>query len=294
MKVLITGGTGFIGRPLLQLLTETSADVHATSRQHQSNSNLITWHRTDLLDPGASRSLVSGLEPDSILHLAWEATPGEYLNSSLNQRWVDATEELFAAFVETGGRRFVGVGSMLEYAPGHEVCDEELTPSRPQSPYGVAKLRAASSVLQAGRESPTTSCWARIFHIYGPGEPRAKLISHIATHLIRGERAPLTLGAQVRDFIFVKDAVSALDALLHSDIEGVVNIGTGEGSSVRSIATLIGEKLGRPDLLGFGEIPLDGQSNPRVIAAVHKLKSLGWEPKVRVEEGVELTIQALT
>ena len=114
-RVLLTGASGFIGRHCVSSLQERGYEVHAVHYRHQSPGDpRVVWHNADLLDPAALSCLFSGVSPTHLLHLAWYAAPGDYITSSENLRWVDASMEMLRRFREEGGRRVVVAGSCFE------------------------------------------------------------------------------------------------------------------------------------------------------------------------------------
>lgn len=292
-RILVTGASGFIGSHVVPLLLTRGYEVHAVARDSSIDEPEVVTHRFDLLIPGEGRKLVSDVTPKIVLHLAWCAQPQSYRISSDNQRWLKATQELIESFYASGGTRFVGVGTVLEYDPKAEICDEDSTAAAPDTPYGVAKHAAGSFLLRAGEGAGRSGAWARLFHPYGPGEPRAKLVSHIAWHLMRKRRVPLSSGEQVRDYIYVGDAAQALAHLVADEASGIFNVGTGDGVSVRKIAETVAAAVGRPDLLGFGELEGPDTQPPRIIASTQRIRSLGWEPKTDLSTGIERTIESI-
>ncbi|MDW8345135.1 MAG: NAD-dependent epimerase/dehydratase family protein, partial [Verrucomicrobiae bacterium] len=132
--------------------------------------------------------------------------------------------------------------------------------------------------------------WARIFYQYGPFEDQRRLVPHIITSLLRGQRAELTAGTQVRDFLHVEDVGTALATVATSSLTGIVNIGSGTGVTVRHIAETIGELIGRSDLLAFGAKPTPLHDPPYVVADTTRLRSLGWQPRYNLRSGLAQTI----
>src|SRR5215831_17247568 len=103
-RVLVTGGTGFIGRHSLPMLARKGYDVHAlTSRAVVPTTTDVTWHRANLFDHTATEDIVARIRPSHLLHFAWYAEHGRFWNSPLNLQWVGASLELIQAFQRHGG-----------------------------------------------------------------------------------------------------------------------------------------------------------------------------------------------
>src|SRR5271168_4992423 len=140
-EVLVTGASGFIGRQCLPLLVAKGYDVHALSlRSEPCSIPGVSWHRGNLLQPGCATALMRQLRPQSLLHLAWYAVPGDFWEARENLEWLRASLEMLPAFTDSGGRRLVAAGSCAEYdCSGGDPCSEETTRLAPATLYGTSK-----------------------------------------------------------------------------------------------------------------------------------------------------------
>jgi nucleoside-diphosphate-sugar epimerase len=294
-RVLVTGATGFIGRQALPVLAERGYEVHAASRSGETGIDGVHSHPVDLLESGAAAALVAEVSPAHLLHLAWYAEPGEFWSSPENLRWVAASLELLGAFAASGGRRFVGAGTCAEYdwsASGR--CVEGETPLRPATLYGACKDALRRMVEATGRERGLSTAWGRVFFLYGPGEHPDRLVPSVALRVLRGESAPCTEGSQVRDFLHVADVAGALVELLAGEVEGPVNIGSGEPVSVADLVTLVGEAAGHPELVELGALPSRPGEPPELVADTGRLnRAVGWTPRYSLREGIGDTVAKL-
>lgn len=289
-RVLVTGGSGFVGRHVLAALADRSLEVHAAAIDEAvPEAALATWHRVDLLSPRDVRRLIEEVRPMHLLHLAWYAAPRLYWTSRENLRWLRATIDMAEAFFDTGGGRFVGAGSCAEYdwSSGH--CDEAATATRPATLYGACKLSAGEIVGALARQSGASAAWARLFFLYGPHEHPDRLVSSVVRALLAGREAPCSDGGQVRDFLYIKDAAEALVATLLSDVSGPVNVASGTPTSVRALVSGVAHAIGRPDLIRFGALGSDPA--PRLTAAVSRLADeVGWSPRYSPDNALAETI----
>lgn len=291
-RVLVTGATGFIGRHALPMLLARGYEVHGVSfRGDQPRLCGLRWHRADLLDPAAVSKLINTLRPSHLLHFAWYAVPGKYRSSEENLRWCPAGIELLQAFARAGGARAVFAGTCFEYDFAEGYCEENLTPCVPATKYGAAKLALAQQVTRFLCEGVST-VWGRIFYLYGPHEPPSRLVPSVILSLLRGERARCTHGRQVRDFLHVEDIASAFVALLESEARGVVNIGSGERVTIRSIVERIASQLDAAGRLDFGAIEAPPGEPAVVLAATNRIRTeIGWNPRWPLTEGLAATIE---
>jgi nucleoside-diphosphate-sugar epimerase len=280
-RVLVTGGSGFIGRHALAPLRERAYEVHAPGSR-----------KADLLAPETAARLIGDLRPTHLLHFAWDARPGRYWTSTENLEWVEASLRLLRAFAEGGGRRAVLAGTCAEYEWPDEVhCVEGSTPVVPATLYGAAKHGLRTIAERYAQQAGFSFAWGRIFFVYGPHEHPARLAGSVASALVRGEPAETTAGTQLRDFLHAEDLGDAFAALLDSGVEGAVNMASGEPRPIRDLVVALGEAAGRPDLLRIGARPSNPSEPAAITAAVARLRDeVGWTGGRTLEQGAADTI----
>ncbi len=304
MRLLVTGASGFVGRPTLRRLVERKLagedhglDVHAVTRGPALPGPLasVVCHAVDLLEPAARAALVERVRPTHLLHLAWEATPGSYWTSPLNAAWLAASLDLVDRALALGCRRVVAAGTCAEYAWGDDApLDEATAPLAPATPYGQAKdaLRAALAVRCPA--AGASWAWGRIFFAYGPGEPAGRLVPSVARALLAGQEAKASEGRQARDFVHVDDVAAAFAALVDHDLVGPVNLATGVATPVRDLVLTLGRLTGRPELVRLGAVPVRPGEPPVVLARVDRLvQELGLRPSFDLEAGLADTLARL-
>jgi nucleoside-diphosphate-sugar epimerase len=289
-RVLVTGANGFVGRHCLAPLAAAGFEVHAISRAGTGPDGPC-WHRADLLDSAAVSALVDAVRPTHLLHLAWYTTHRLFWTAPENLAWVRGSLALVEAFARADGRRAVLAGTCAEYDPRFGFCSEGVTPLAPATLYGTSKhaLHLVAEAFASG--NGVSLAWARLFFLYGPGEPAGRFVPAVVAALLRGEPALLTHGNQVRDFLAVGDVADALVALLDSPVEGPVNVASGVPTSLRDLATSLAGRLGRPDLLRFGAVPAPPGESPFLVADVRRLKEeVAWSPRRDPNEGPDATV----
>ncbi len=291
-RVLLTGATGFVGRAALGALAAAGHEVHAVARRPGPARDGVHWHAADLLDVDGA-AIVGEIEPETLVHLAWYAEHGAFWASPANLDWVEATLRLLRAFAATGtGRRVVMAGTCAEYAwTDHRSTYAEDAPCAPHTLYGAAKHGLHVIAAAFARERGLSLAWGRLFFLYGPGEAPGRFVAAIARQLLAGERAPMTAGTQVRDFLHVADAGAAFAALAATDVEGAVNVASGAGVSLRELAELIAAPAGGTDRLDVGAIPTRADDPPSLVADTARLRrEVGWRPGLPLAQGVAETV----
>jgi nucleoside-diphosphate-sugar epimerase len=297
-RVLLTGGSGFIGSRAIAPLLAAGYDVHALGRRRGDVPD-VSWHQVDLLDDRATARAVAEVAAERLLHLAWYTEHGRFWTAGENLDWVAASVRLLRSFAEAGGRRAVIAGTCAEYdwAGPVERCSElerdrrAATPLRPATLYGTSK-HATRLVAEAyAREAGLSLAWGRVFLLYGAGEDERRLVAHVARALLAGEQAQTSDGAQIRDFMHVDDVAAGFVALLSSAVEGPVNIASGEGVAIADVLALIAREAGRPELLRLGALPRRHGEPERLVADATRLRDeVGFRPSVTLEQGIARTV----
>lgn len=295
MKVLVTGASGFLGRYVLPLLTDRH-QVSVCSRQTSRSFSLpgVQVLQADLRKEDEVERVARQASADTLVHLAWSVSPDEFWTSPSNLDWVNASLNLVRAFARQGGKRMVIAGSCAEYDWQSSMpLEENFSPSRPQTLYGVCKdsLRRIVEVYAA---SVGLSClWSRIFWPYGPGEPKEKFLSSLIAKFVRGERA-VCRGANLRrDYVHVRDVARALCAAVSVPLGGVLNIGTGVAVSLGELARLAAHYAGHEDLLELQTQPPSENLPECVCASVARLRQeLHWEPEIPLQDGIAAMVRA--
>lgn len=286
--VLVTGAGGFLGRNVLTALQRRGWEVHATARRAPLaiGGSTSHWHEVNLLDRTAVRTLIQSLRPAGLVHLAWDTTHGAYWKSPANLEWTAASLHLLHDFSAAGGRRVVVAGSSAEYLwGGAEPLDEARSPLLPDSPYGACK-DALRRIMEAWAPSAGVSwAWGRIFNIFGPEEKPVRLVPKVIRTLQEGKPLPFDDGRLVRDFLHVADAGDAFGALFASEVQGPVNVASGEPVTIREVVTNIASALSASRQVSFDVQPSPSGQPARVVAAITRLRDeVGWQASVSLTQ----------
>ncbi len=292
IKVAVTGGTGFIGRYVINLLIEKDYEVIAIGRNCPPQHPNLTFIQHDLIND-YDYSWLEKYRPTHLLHLAWYAEHDKFWTSPLNLRWCDATIRLIEAFCNYGGKRIVVAGSCAEYDWSFGYCQEKLTPSNPSTLYGIAKDSARRMSLEIARLNQITIAWGRIFFPFGVGEDSNRLIPSIIQAFL-GKRDPFSIGIyQWRDILPVEVVADAFVFLLTQEESGIFNICSGKPTQIADIVSEVATIFNNdPDILLSLGVKFNNSPN-FLVGDNTKLLSMGWNPIYNLNKNLCLYIKAL-
>ena len=294
-RVLITGGSGFVGSHTIEPFLARGYEVHIVCSTADPKAakvrSAVSRHAVDLHNLGETRALLERVKPSHLLHLAWFVKPGALVSSPDNLDWISASNSILRVFKLCGGRRFVGVGSCYEYNLEYGYCDEELTPLRPSTLYGASKnaFREVAEVFSKGNE--LEFAWARLFFLYGPNENPLRLVPAVVNSLLHGQEAKTSHGRQIRDYMHVQDAADGLVALVDSSEQGAFNIASGRPVEVRHVVKVLADELEKSDLLRIGALPTRADDVRFIVASTRKAEErLAFEPRLDLRAGLRHTL----
>jgi nucleoside-diphosphate-sugar epimerase len=294
MRVLVTGATGFIGSAFIRQALARGHDIHALVRPGRPVAALGE-HPTLSVSVGTLAAppwddLVR-FAPETCVHAAWITTADVYLESPNNDRYRDESVAFATGLFKRGVGHAVVVGTCAEYRPSPRPLDEARSPLEPRSSYARAKHELRLALGNRAGTAGARVAWARVFQPYGGGEPPARLCSTVIRRLAAGQRVTLATPGAVRDWIHVDDVATALLCLVESRAGTIVNVGSGIGRTVESIALVIGTLLGRPELIATSPAAPDPLGS--LVADPARLRGLGWTPHIDLEAGLASLIEQL-
>lgn len=294
-RILITGASGFIGSKATRALLAGGHDVALLVMpgdplwRLRDVTDQCTVLTGTLADAPVLQPALAEWSPEACLHFAWYAEPGAYLHSIENISSLTASLALMQTLAQVGCRQFVGAGTCAEYDTDQGFLREEGS-TRPATLYAAAKLSFCMLGQHLAAAAGMRFAWGRIFYPYGPGENPRRVVPAVIHTLRSGQTFPATPGEQVRDYVHVEDVAAGFCALVEKGAQGVFNIASGEPTTIRHLLELIGEIVGRPELLLFGALPYREWEPMFICGNVQKLKSLGWIPRFSLREGLSQTV----
>ena len=302
MKVLVTGGNGFIGSYLIPRLSESEHDVYCLER-YVTGRYVLGGHRLvktvfgDLRDHFAVRKVVREVQPDAVIHLA--------SISAVSYSYDHPIEVMETNFLGTVNlaesclreiphfKHFLFAGTSEEYGNQKNVPIKETTELYPNSPYAVSKV-AADKHLQYMRDAynfPVTIL--RNFNTYGRRDNTHFVIERTIAQMLQKKTVGLGDPTPIRDFQYVSDHVNSYLTCLGNEkaIGGIFNFCTGRDVSIAQLAELIKELTDFKGDIVWGTIPKRPLDIAVLVGDCSKAKQvLGWEPRLTLENGLKLTI----
>jgi GDP-L-fucose synthase len=297
-RILVTGGSGFLGRQVLAILSERGYQ-HVDAPAHAAY---------DLTDAAQVGACLRDLRPEAIIHLAAvvggiganRARPGDFFYQNLIMG-----AELMEQARRAGVQKFVAIGTICAYpkftpVPFHE---DELWSGYPEetnAPYGLAKKMLLVQAQAYRQQYGFDAIYLLPTNLYGPGDNFDPLTSHVIPALIRkcleaidsGDRAMTVWGTgqPTREFLYVRDCAEGIVAAMqHYDGAEPVNLGSGEELRIADLARVIAEVCGFDGDIRFDPSQPDGQPR-RKLDTSRALEAFGWHSTTSFRDGLQATV----
>jgi len=303
VRVLVSGGAGFVGSHVVDLLLGGGFEVVVLDDLSGGCLENVSEHvvdecfrfvRGDVRDVRVVRDVVSSV--DAVLHLAaLVSVPGSFRDPVLtNDVNVNGTLNLLRACVECGVERFVYASSCAVYGEAERLPIREDCPTRPMSPYGVSKLTAENHVQAFHENFGLKTVCLRYFNVYGPRQAYSDYSGVITQFLNRlAKDLPLVVfgdGEQTRDFVYVQDVAEANMLALKCGVAAVgeiFNIGTGFATSINQLASALLEATNKTSVKIMHSEAREGDIKHSVADISKAKKKLGYTPKVSLKDGLQ-------
>lgn len=287
MRILLTGANGFLGRALLEMAPTIEFVVLG---RHRPEGFIGEWIEADLAEQLPVSRLPRNV--DGVVHLA---------QSNHYRSFPAGAPDMFAVNVGSTAQLLnwagnAGVGSFIfastgnVYGPRAGLAAETDTPNVDGQYYAATKL--AAECLVAGYGGLLATCSLRLYGLYGPHQPRDKMLGNLIARVCSGE--PLTLqgngGGYVTQLTYVADAVRVIERALTDKWRGSVNVAGPEAASIEQLGELIGQAVGRRAIFKR----LEGSPPPPQLPDLTRLRSLTLGlPFTSLAEGIARTVSAL-
>lgn len=302
LRVLVTGAAGFLGSHLTDRLLAEGHSVIGVDNLATGTPENIAHLRSEPRFNFEERDICQPFDPgrvDYVFNFASPASPPEYLRLAIETLRVGSVgTENTLAIAEKYGAGFLHAstsecyGDPLEH-PQREEYWGHVNPVGPRSVYDEAKRFSESLVMAYHRSRGVNTHMVRIFNTYGPRlhPSDGRVISNFMMQALRGE--PLTVygsGNQTRSFCYVDDLIDGIVRLSRSDEHYPVNIGNPNEFTILECAQAVLEVTGSKSKLRFEPLPQDDPTR-RCPDITRARTLLGWEPKIMLKQGLELSLE---
>ena len=300
MKVLVTGGAGFIGSHLVDRLIQEGNEVAvvdnlSTGKRKQVNKK-ATFYKMDIRSKRVER-VFRKERPLAVVHLAAQmnvrlSTENPGFDADVN---ILGTLNLLEHAVKNGVRKvsFASSGGAV-YGEQEVFPAAESHRTEPMSPYGISKLAGEKYLAYYSNTTGLRHVALRFGNVYGPRqepEGEAGVIAIFSKLMLDGGQPIINgTGKQTRDFVYVDDVVESIMVTIGEDIQGIFNVGTGKESTVNEcygiIKTLTNSSC--KDLYGAAK---KGEQFRSVLDVTKLRESFGWDPQISLSDGLKMTVE---
>lgn len=298
-RILITGGTGFVGANLVRVLHSQGHELHLLLRPEYADwriadiKNDLNLHVAELADLDSLKPLVSSIAPEWIFHLAaYGAYPSQQAWDRMVRTNMEATGNLLQASLTCGFEAFVYTGSSSEYGVVDHPAAEELR-LEPNSAYAITKAGATHLCRYYARTFQAPVRVARLYSVYGPYEEPTRLIPNLLIHGYYRSFPRLANPENARDFVHSEDAVQALIRIAADrriPPGEIYNISSGTQSTIRDLASITARMFDIDEPPDWGSYPDRGWDARTWCGSNQKIRdSLGWSPRFSIAEGLQVT-----
>ena len=290
-KVLITGGTGFIGFHIAKKLSKLGYKTTSLSTSKPKITRKTRGVKYITCDVTKKKIFNSKLKEnfDYVINLSGYIDHSNKIKTLKSH--YEGCKNLADFFLRRKIKLFIQIGSSLEYgnknSPQHETF-----PCRPRSNYGLAKLKATKYLFKLGKKFNFPFIVLRLYQIYGPNQTINRLIPIAISSCLKDKRFACTSGTQFRDYLYIDDLVNLIYKILKNKkkTQKIYNVGFGKPFAVKKVIISIQRIIGK-GIPQFGKILMRKDEIKSLYPNINRIKkSFKWKPKVLIKTGLKKTI----
>lgn len=293
-KVLLIGGTGFIGMYVARALSDSGHEVIVAVRPQTTSKAILATFRTITFGSDNLLERLRQFAPEILIDLSWNGVSGQNRNQFEQFANVQRLLTNLQLGVDSGITKYIGFGSQAEYGPKAQAINES-DETFPTTLYGAAKLSAMYATKALAEMQNVKHIWVRIFSTYGPGDKSTWLIPSVVSAISKKENLALTAGTQNWDYLYVEDAANAILRICESnEAIGIYNLGSGTTVKIFDVVTKIRNLLSPDFKLNFGTLPFRPDQVMHLEADISRIsRDTGWKPITNLDTGLRLTCSNL-
>jgi nucleoside-diphosphate-sugar epimerase len=289
MKVLITGGKGFIGSQIAKSLNQLDLEVFTLSRSESIGNT--SHFNVDIFEEHKVRQVLQRVKPEIVVHAAWDTTLETYEKSLENLKFQKAGLQFALECAAHGVKKLVMLGSSAEYGLQFAPVSADTSIATPFSEYGKAKYALLKSLENRKIQESLDFTWLRIFQPYGPMQSSERLFPTLLKKIHEGSDFVFNFPNQIRDWIHVIDICKVVIFVIENNLTGILDVGTGIGTRNSDLLSCMGKVINGNSQIQISPEHLD--SNDNDILVVHPEAGLfraGWKPIYDLETGIRQTL----
>lgn len=300
MKVLVTGGAGFIGSHLVDRLVQEGHEViivdNLVTGKRRNINRAARFYKLDVQSWRLER-VFRNERPNVVMHLAAQMDVRKSVEDPMFDAQVNilGTLNVLQQAVKHGVRKvvFSSSGGAI-YGEQETYPAPESHVTKPMSPYGLSKLCGEQYLFYYQRSSGIQVVSLRYANVYGPRqdpEGEAGVVAIFIQKMLNNEQAVINgNGRQTRDFVFVEDVVEANLAVMGQDTQGTYNVGTGVETSINDLFRILIQHTGSTCKEAHGPAK-KGEQARSVIDSTRLRHELSWDPKADLSDGLKKTVE---
>ncbi|MGC9021333.1 MAG: SDR family NAD(P)-dependent oxidoreductase [Candidatus Methanodesulfokora sp.] len=300
LRILVTGGAGFLGSHLVRALIKAGHSVRvldnlSTGSLENIRDLPLEFIRGDIRDYDTVEAAVKNV--DVIFHLAALIDVTESIEKPLDYLEVNVKGTLNVARASRGVSAVIFSSSCAVYGEPEFIPISEDHKLSPKSPYAASKASGEAYIISYSNLNGYRPVILRLFNVYGPKQTKsyAGVISEFIRRALR-EEPPMIYGdgEQTRDFIHVEDVVDAMiRAMREERARGIYNIGSGKATKIKDLAYLILKLAGKTEIKPVYMPPRPGDIRSSEADITRARRDLGFEPRVELDRGIEMLIDEM-
>ena len=294
-KILIVGGTGFIGYHLAKKSLKKGWQVTSISSRHPKKIRLlgkVKYIQSDITNKKLLTKNIKG-SFDYVVNL------GGYVDHSNKKKTFkshyEGCQNLAQIFLKKKISSFIQIGSSLEYGTSKSPQKENIKCNLKsvRSVYGKAKLLSSKYVINLFKKKNFPSTVIRFYLVYGPKQDINRFIPSIINGCLKNKKFPTSDGSQLRDFLYIDDAIRGIIMCLENKKSRgqILNIGSGKPKVIKRVIQMV-KKVSKGGQPQYGMFKLRKFDIPKLYPNISKVKKkIKWSPKFSFEKGIKITVR---
>lgn len=294
-KILIPGGTGFLGYHLCSTLKKKGWIIHSISKSKPKQKRYINGVKYILCDVADKTKLNKKLDYYYDYIVNFSGYVDHSRNKSIVKSHFNGCKNLINIFKNRGIKKFIQIGSSIEYGSKRSPQKESKFDKKINtlSVYGNAKLSSTLFLKDLYNKEKIPVTILRLYLVYGPNQDANRVIPFVINNCIKNKKFKCSPGYQLRDFTYISDVIRAIYKTLKSKKSNgeLINIGFGKPNKIKDVIKLIVKYVGKGEPI-FSKLKIRNDEPIKLYPNINKAKRiLNWSPKISLRNGIKKTLK---